>query len=79
MNIRVKVKANSKKGPLISEKDDENGVFFEVFVREPAIDGRANRAVISILSDHFNIPKTKITHLKGAKSKIKIFQIKSSD
>ena len=75
MKIRVSVKPNSKKGPLVVEKSDENGKFLEVFVREPAIEGKANLAVREILHQKYGVAKTKITLKSGAKSKFKIFEI----
>lgn len=76
MNIRCKIKPNSKKGPFIERKIDEMGDIYEIFVREPAVENKANLAVIKILSKEFNTPKTKIKLQKGSKSKIKIFEIK---
>lgn len=75
MKIRAIVKPNSKKGPLVAEKSDERGEFFEVFVREPAIEGRANLAVVKILSERFGVAKSRISLKKGEKSKFKIFEI----
>lgn len=76
MKIRAKIKPNSKKGPLVVTKSDEQGEFFEIFVREPAVEGKANLSVIEALSEHFDVAKTKISLEKGAKSKFKTFEIK---
>ena len=51
MKIRCKIKPNSKKGNLIRKATDENGDFYEIFVRDPAVEGRANLAVIKLLSE----------------------------
>ncbi len=75
MKIRVKVKPSSKKGPLIIEKTDETGEFLEIFVREPAVDNKANSAVVKLLSDKFNTNKTSVKLLKGSSSKFKTFKI----
>lgn len=75
MKIRTKIKPSSKKGPLILEKNDEIGEFLEIFVPERAVDGKANQAVIKLLSKKFGTPKTKITLKTGTKSKFKIFEI----
>ena len=61
MKIRCKIKPNSKKGNLIRKVTDENGDFYEIFVRDPAIEGKANLAVIKLLSEEFSISKTKIS------------------
>ena len=52
------------------------GEFFEIFVREPAVEGKANAGVVKILSEHFGVAKTRISLEKGSKSKFKIFEIK---
>ena len=75
MKIRCKIKPNSKKGNLIRKVTDENGDFYEIFVRDPAVEGRANLAVIKLLSEEFSISETKISLKNGAKSRFKIFEI----
>lgn len=75
MKIRAKVKPNSKKGPLIVQTQDETGEIFEIFVRESAVEGRANLAVLKILAEHFKVSKSKVHLEKGTKSRIKIFEI----
>lgn len=76
MKIRAKIKPNSKKGPLVVKNSDEMGEFFEIFVREQAVEGKANAGAVKILSEHFGVAKTRISLEKGSKSKFKIFEIK---
>jgi uncharacterized protein YggU (UPF0235/DUF167 family) len=71
MIIRVIVHPNSK-NPRI-EKDLTQ--ITHVYVREPAIEGRANKAVIEALSELHNVPKSKIILKSGFKSKVKTFEI----
>jgi hypothetical protein len=71
MKITVRVKPNSKQDRVDKTGDNE----FVVRVREKALEGRANKAVVDILSDRFNIPKTNIRIIKGLKSRTKIFDI----
>lgn len=72
MKIAVHVKPNSKKGPLV--QPDLFGNLL-VFVREPAVDGKANRAVVELLADYFKLPKTNITLIRGATTRTKVFEI----
>ncbi|USN96264.1 MAG: DUF167 domain-containing protein [Candidatus Nomurabacteria bacterium] len=72
MKITVTVKPGSKKGPLV--QPDLLGGYL-VYVREPAIEGKANRAVAEMLAKFFDIPKTKVILVRGATSKIKVFEI----
>ena len=75
MKIRCKIKPNSKKGNLIQKSQDENGEFFEILIREPAIEGKANLAVIELLSKKFDVSKSRVSLKTGAKSRFKIFEI----
>lgn len=75
MKIRCKIKPNSKKGNLIKRSQDENGEFFEIFIREPAIKGKANLAVIKLLAEEFGVSKSRISLKTGIKSRLKIFEI----
>jgi hypothetical protein len=71
MIIRVIVHPNSKK-PRIEKDSTQN---MHIYVREPAIEGKANKAVIKALSELYKIPKSKILLKLGSKSKVKIFEI----
>lgn len=69
--ICVEVKAHSKKGPLVQKLDDR----YLVYVREPAVDGMANQAVVRLLSKYLNVAPSAIKLTKGHRSKTKIFSI----
>lgn len=75
MRINVRVKPGSKKGPLVER--GPNGELV-AYVREPAIEGKANEAVIKLLAEHFNVSKNRVKLISGHKSKIKHFEIKTS-
>ncbi len=71
MKLEVVVKPNSKfPGVEITEENK-----WTIKVRERAIEGKANEAVISVISEKIKIPKSKIKLIRGEKSKIKIFLI----
>ena len=72
MKIAVKVKPNSKQD--LVEPTGENQ--YTVRVKEKAIEGRANDAVIALLSKYFVVPKSSITVLVGAKNRNKIITIR---
>jgi len=71
MKISVKVKPNSKKEEVKRLTDNE----FILSVKEPAKEGKANQAVIRLLSEYFGVPKSNISIIKGESSKNKIIQI----
>lgn len=71
MKITVKIKPNSRVESV--EKDGERS--FIVRVKAPAKEGRANDALVDALSEHFNIPKSRIRIAHGRNSKNKIIDI----
>jgi len=73
MKINIRIKPNSKKGPLVEKQADGSLI---VYVREIAVDGKANQAVVKLLSKYLNTPKTSITILKGHTSRHKLIEIK---
>jgi len=71
MKISVIVHPNSKK-PRI-EKDLLGDL--HVYVSDPPLGGKANKAVIVALSKHFKTKKSNVILLSGEKSKHKLFEI----
>lgn len=71
MRISVRVKPNSKKEFV--EKLGENE--YVVRVKAPPAEGRANAAMIELLSEYFDVAKTRFAVLRGASSKNKIIEI----
>jgi uncharacterized protein (TIGR00251 family) len=72
--ISVRVKPGSRKGPLVEVGDDE---ILTVYVHEPAVDGKANAAVIRVLAEHFGVPRSRVELVSGASARIKRFRIDS--
>lgn len=70
--VVVQVKPGSKKGPLVEVADDGS---VTVYVRERAIEGKATEAVIRLLADHLGVPKSRLTLVSGATSRIKRFRV----
>ena len=68
--LNVKVIPNSKKAQVLMEK----GVL-KVHVNAPAVDGKANKILIDILSDFLKVKKNRIRILKGEKSRLKQIEI----
>lgn len=76
MKVRITVKPGSKKGPLIQEGPIGDLL---IFVREPAQDGQANAAVIRLVADHYNVPKSYVSILKGTTSTHKVCEIRTRE
>jgi uncharacterized protein (TIGR00251 family) len=73
MKIFVRVKPNMKE-----ERIEKVGEVFTVSVKDPAREGKANEALIYILSRYFKVPKSHIIILSGFKSKNKVIEIITS-
>ena len=65
--IRVKVSANSKKNSIEFQKD-----YIKLKISKPALEGKANKEIISFLSDILNLPKNNIKIVNGEKSSLKM-------
>lgn len=68
----VRVKPGSRKGPLV-ETGADGGL--TVYVREPAVDGKANRAVQTLLATHFGVPRSHVELVSGPTARLKRFRI----
>lgn len=62
---------NAKEASVINVSEN----YFEVRVDERAVDGRANKRLIEILAEHFKVRRSKISILKGTRSRNKIVQV----
>ncbi|MBX7149305.1 DUF167 domain-containing protein [bacterium] len=71
MKIAVAVKTNARHEKVEKLSDTQ----YKVSVNAPPVEGRANEAIIKILSRYFNIAPSKIVLLKGQASKNKIFEV----
>jgi uncharacterized protein (TIGR00251 family) len=70
VKIRVRVIPNSKIEEVIKEGDT-----FLARVKEPAKEGKANRAVIKLLAEHFGVTKRQIAISSGFSSRNKVIDI----
>lgn len=48
---------------------------FTAYLTKPAIEGQANKALICLLSKELNVPKSRISIIRGEKAKIKLVSI----
>lgn len=74
MKIEVVVHPNARRPRVERDLLD----MMHVYVSEPPLEGRANKAVIETLAEHFKVKKSDVILVTGHKSKIKIFEINLS-
>lgn len=73
MKVTVTVKPGSKKGPLV---EAANGGLV-VYVREPAVNGKANAAATKLLASHYGVPKSAVRLRRGATAHHKTFEVEA--
>lgn len=72
MLLAVNIKPNSRhREEVIVDKSGN----VTVYIKEPAVEDKANRAAIKLLARHYDIPKSAITIIRGHTSKHKVFNI----
>lgn len=71
MKLTIIAHTNSKNPRM--EKDLQD--FLHVYVKEPAKEGKVNKAIIKALSKFYKVPTSKIELLHGMKNKNKTFDI----
>ena len=69
----LKVKAHPKSKKRVLKKISNTEV--EVWVHEPPVAGKANRAIIELLSEELEVSKSLISIKSGSASKQKTFEI----
>ena len=68
--LNIKVIPNAKKQKLVEEPGR-----LKVYLTAPAVDGKANAALIEFLAEHFNVKKNKISIIRGITSREKLVAI----
>jgi hypothetical protein len=69
--IRIKAFPDSKK-PLVEESAPN---VLRIFVREPAKDNQANRAVIKAVAQFYSLPENKLRLISGHRALNKMIEI----
>ena len=73
IGVRVYVKVMPRAGKNEVSKTSEGE--YKVKVTAPPEKGKANDAVIKILADYFNVPKSSISIIGGKSTRIKLIEI----
>ena len=71
MKIQITVKPNARR-PAVERLPDGS---YRVAVNAPPVEGRANQAVIELIADYFNVPKSSVTLLRGMRGKKKVVEV----
>ncbi|MEO0079602.1 MAG: DUF167 domain-containing protein [candidate division WOR-3 bacterium] len=68
--IKVRVTPNARHDYITIEGD-----VVKAYVTAPASEGKANRALVALLSDFFGVKKRDVTIIKGERSRDKVVEI----
>jgi uncharacterized protein YggU (UPF0235/DUF167 family) len=75
MRIFVKAKPGAKVARVTRVDALDGSAHFLVAVKEPAIDGRANRAIEKALAEYFKVPPSRVRITRGHSAKQKVVEI----
>lgn len=70
MHLKVKVHPNSSRTELVKKEED----LYEVYLKEKPVDGKANLALIKLLSEELGVSSKNI-NIKNPKSRYKLVEI----
>ncbi len=70
MKLEVKVIPAAKKNAILQE-----GQRIKIYLTAPAVDGKANQALIEFLAENYKVRKNQIEIIKGLKSRNKVIII----
>ena len=70
--IKIRVSPNAKRSGF---EGLWNGTHLKLALRAPAVDGKANEAVVDFLSDFFHIKKSQIQIISGQTNRCKIIRL----
>ena len=74
--IKIRVSPNAKRSGFEGLWNDTH---LKLALRAPAVDGKANEAVIDFLSDFFHIKKSQIQIISGQTNRCKIIRLDVAD
>lgn len=74
-NLHVKVTPKAKSERIKKEIAPDGTVLYKVYVTAVAEDGKANEAVIKLLADALDVPKSSLVITRGFTSRNKTIQI----
>ncbi|MGV6802242.1 MAG: DUF167 domain-containing protein [bacterium] len=74
--IRIRATPNASANKIIPQYDENNILSLKIYITCAPEDGKANKAIIKLLSKELRIPKSAITITKGVLNRDKIAEIK---
>ncbi len=72
MRLSVHIKPNTKHRESVEQLDDGSYV---VHTKAPAVEGKANAAIVRLLAAHFGVARSHVSPIRGATSRHKIVEV----
>lgn len=72
MRLTVKVIPHAKQNKIVAEADR-----LKVYLTAPAVEGKANAALVECLAEHYKVKRNQIRVVIGEKSRLKVIEINS--
>ena len=72
MKVQVRVKPRSRTEDVTREMD---GGIYVVRVKEPPVEGKANRAALKLLARHLGVPESRLRIASGHGSRNKVVEV----
>ena len=73
MEFKIKVIPNARKPRVVHEAGS-----LKIYVNAPAVDNKANAALIKVLATHFQVRKSAVAIIAGFRSREKTVRIEKS-
>lgn len=71
MKLNIRVIPNAKQNKIVKEENR-----LKVYLTAPPLQGKANKALIEFLAEHFQTQKSKIRIVRGERSREKVVEIR---
>ena len=71
--LSIKVTPGARSDQFLGYLDD--GETLRIKLRAPAVDGKANKALVEFVANWLRVPKSAVSVLRGEKSRIKVIEI----
>jgi uncharacterized protein len=70
VRLNIKVIPNAKREKLVEETGR-----LKVYLTAPPVDGKANKALIAFLAEHYNVKKSAVKIVRGETGREKVVEI----
>jgi uncharacterized protein (TIGR00251 family) len=70
MRLNIKVIPNAKQNKLVEEPGR-----LKVYLTAPPVDGKANKALIAFLAEHFDVKKSAVRIIRGETGREKVVEV----